>query len=34
VDGPRTEVTDVTTYCADTHHRVVKTVDANGVARR
>jgi RHS repeat-associated protein len=33
VDGPRTEVTDVTTYCADTHHRVVKTVDANGHPR-
>lgn len=33
VDGPRTDVTDTTTYCADAHDRVVATIDAKGHQR-
>lgn len=30
VDGPRTDVEDITTYCVDKHDRVVATIDAKG----
>jgi YD repeat-containing protein len=33
VDGERTDVTDTTTYCADQHGRVQRTVDAKGNVR-
>ena len=33
VDGPRTDVTDVTTYCLDVHDRVAETTDAKGHQR-